>query len=154
MPDIRCPSCHKQTNILQHNCAHCGATLQNAEAKKPETPPAVTVFMLGVMAVVAFWLFGGESEPDAPAAPPSKEEMIAQQFNPMDGGHYRLERLIKQNLNDPDSYQHDQTRYTIGDESLTVYTSYRARNAFGGMVREEVVARVDMQGNVIEIVSE
>ncbi len=55
-------------------------------------------------------------------------------------------------MNDPDSYEHDETRYIDNGDTLTVLTSYRGKNAFGGVVRASVTAVVDLEGNVIEVV--
>jgi len=57
-------------------------------------------------------------------------------------------------MNDPDSYQHDETRYVDKGDHLIVYTSLRGKNAFGGVVRNTVVTKVDLQGNVVEIISQ
>jgi hypothetical protein len=59
--------------------------------------------------------------------------------------------MIKDALNDPDSYEHDETIYRDQGDQLWVRTRFRARNMIGGMVRQQVMAQVDLDGNVIEI---
>ena len=55
-------------------------------------------------------------------------------------------------MNNPDSYEHVETRYTDMGDHLRVATKYRGTNAFGGVVTQTTVADVDDNGNVIRIV--
>ena len=55
-------------------------------------------------------------------------------------------------MNDPDSYEHDETRYIDNGDHLVVITSFRGKNAFGGVVRNAVTAKTDMNCTVIEII--
>ncbi len=82
------------------------------------------------------------------------KELVEKQFSSLDGSHPRLTRLIKKAMNDPDSYEHDETVYWDMEDYLVVRTSFRGRNAFGGMVRNYVKAKVDFEGNVLEIIEE
>lgn len=52
-----------------------------------------------------------------------------------DGSHRDFARAIKQNLRDPDSFEHVETRVTpVGDDGThKILMTYRARNGFGGM---------------------
>ncbi len=76
------------------------------------------------------------------------------QFHPWDGSHIKLERLIKANLNDPDSYQHIQTRYYPNMQPPRVRLAYRARNGFGGMVIGHVLAEVADNGDILSIIEQ
>ena len=61
-----------------------------------------------------------------------------------DGSHRGVEQFIKQNLRDPNSYEHVQTRITpVKDGEHTLFTSYRARNGFGGMTSGSAIATVN-----------
>jgi hypothetical protein len=61
-----------------------------------------------------------------------------------DGSNRSLVDQIKQQLRDPDSFQHDETRITPEkDGKHTVFMRYRAKNGFGGMNVETAVAEVD-----------
>lgn len=81
-----------------------------------------------------------------------RKKTLEAQFSPWDGSHRGLERHIKKVMNDPDSYQHDETRYIDRGDYLIIITSFRGKNAFGGVVRNTVKAKVDLQGNVLEII--
>ena len=57
-------------------------------------------------------------------------------------------------MNDPNSYEHAETRYSDKGDHLIVSTTFRGKNAFGGVVKNMVIAKVDLNGNVIEIISQ
>jgi hypothetical protein len=83
-----------------------------------------------------------------------RKEEIEKQFSPWSGAHLKLERYIKHNLmNDPDSYEHVVTQYWDRGDFLMVSTKFRGKNAFGGLVISHVSAKVDLDGNVIKIIS-
>lgn len=82
----------------------------------------------------------------------TREELITQQFSKWNGSHYKLEKYIKENMNDPSSYEHVETKYAVkGDSTLIVVTKYRGKNAFGGVVLQTLQAKVDLNGNILEI---
>lgn len=76
------------------------------------------------------------------------------QFHPWDGSHIKLERLIKANLNDPDSYQHIKTFSYPNMHPPRVKLAYRAKNGFGGMVIGYVLAEVTDNGDVLSIIEQ
>lgn len=84
----------------------------------------------------------------------NRKEKIEKQFSSWDGSHPALSRMIKENCRNPDSYEHIETRFRDDGSSIFVITKYRAENGFGGMTIGNVSARVDFDGNVIEIVSQ
>lgn len=78
---------------------------------------------------------------------------IRSQFSSWDGSHRNLERLIKKTMNDPDSYKHDETSYLDKGDYLIVITTFRGKNAFGGVVRESVKAKVSLDGQILKILN-
>jgi hypothetical protein len=62
-----------------------------------------------------------------------------------DGSHTSVVRWVKNNLKDPDSYQHKETRITpmMKDGKHVLVMEYRAKNSFGGYVINSVMATVD-----------
>jgi hypothetical protein len=60
------------------------------------------------------------------------------------GSHRGVVKYVKENLRDPDSYDHIETRITpISKEGEHVLVmKYRAKNGFGGMNVESVIATV------------
>lgn len=79
---------------------------------------------------------------------------IDNQFDDWDGSHPALTEMIKNNMNDPSSYEHVETRFKDENEHILVITKFRGKNAFGAKVLNTVMAKVDLKGNVLEIVSQ
>ncbi|MDP2890329.1 MAG: hypothetical protein Q8P34_15365 [Bacteroidota bacterium] len=77
-----------------------------------------------------------------------------EQFNTYDGSHRALTELIKDSMHDPDSYEHIETKFRNDGNSIFVVTKYRGMNGFGPKRISTVTAKVDFNGNVIEIVSQ
>ena len=82
----------------------------------------------------------------------SRKELIDKQFSGWDGSHRGLTKYIKENMNDPDSYEHIETRFMDRGDHIFVATKFRGANAFGGKVVSVISAKVDVEGTVIEIV--
>ncbi|MDB5252849.1 MAG: VHMLp45 [Flaviaesturariibacter sp.] len=80
-----------------------------------------------------------------------RQKTIEGGFSSWDGSHKQLEKYIKDNLNDPGSYEHIKTRYWDQDDHLVVSTEYTAKNAYGGRVRGFVKAKCALDGSVIDI---
>ena len=81
-------------------------------------------------------------------------KLLNASFNPWNGAHRGLEYMIKDSMNDPDSYKHAETKFHAdGDDYLIVTTRFRGRNVFGGIVLQTLTAKVDLYGNVLEILS-
>lgn len=81
----------------------------------------------------------------------NRKETIEKQFSAYDGSHRGLEKYIKDNMNDPDSYDHIETRFLDKGDYILVMTKFRGKNAFGGKVINTITAKVDLDGNVIEV---
>lgn len=84
----------------------------------------------------------------------ARKERIESQFSAWNGAHRNLERLIKESMNDPDSFKHAETVYWDKGDHLIVKTTFRGRNAFGGMVINSVTAKVNLDGQILEIISQ
>jgi len=78
-----------------------------------------------------------------------RKKQIESQFSSWDGSHRTMERLIKSVMNDPDSYEHVETRYSDLGSKIRVSTVFRGKNAFGGTVRNTKVAEFDLNGNFL-----
>lgn len=81
-----------------------------------------------------------------------RKKLIEEKFSPWDGSHRGLENYIKENMNDPDSYKHVETKYIDKKDHLFVITTFRGKNGFGGVVINSVTAEVDLNGNVLKII--
>jgi len=79
------------------------------------------------------------------------EASIKGQFSGWDGSHRQVERALKARMKNPASYEHVETRYGVGTDSITVVTTYRGTNSFGGVVTNRAIATVDKAGNVLTL---
>lgn len=108
---------------------------------------------------VAIFLIVGYVFIDNPPPPPTKpltkqekiQEKVESLFSFWDGSHYQLKKLVKNNLNNPDSFKHRWTKYRMEDGDLIIRMTYSGTNAFGGVVTNSVLVRGDIEGNIVEI---
>jgi hypothetical protein len=82
----------------------------------------------------------------------ARSKLIKAQFSGWDGSHINLTAYIKKSMNDPDSYKHEETVYWDREDHLLVSATFRGKNAFGGLVKNSVTAKVNLDGVVLEIV--
>jgi len=81
-----------------------------------------------------------------------RKKKLGLQFSVWDGSHRTLEKLIKATMNDPRSYEHVETVYWDMEEHLIVRTTFRGKNIYGGVVPNWVKAKIDLDGNIIEVI--
>lgn len=104
---------------------------------------------------IAFGSDDDESKKNADGTPKTERQIeVESQFSAWDGSHKGLTDIIKKNMNDPDSYEHIETKFRDDGDNIYVITKFRGANAFGGKVINTVTARVDLSGNVIEVISQ
>lgn len=95
-----------------------------------------------------------EKEEKKRLAAEARVEQIKTQFSAWDGSHRNLERVVKKAMNDPDSYEHDETVYWDKGSYLIVKMTYRGKNAFGGTVRNFIKAKVSLDGQILQILDQ
>lgn len=89
------------------------------------------------------------------AAEKARQEKIQSLFSAWDGSLTTLKTLVKNNLHNPKSFEHVETRYADKGDHLIVVMQYRGENAFGAIRLASVTAKVDATtGTVLEILSE
>lgn len=81
----------------------------------------------------------------------ARKKLIGKQFYAWDGSHNKLTEYIKSSMNDPGSFVHVKTVYRDLDKYLLVTMTFRGKNAFGGTVTNTVTAKVNLDGQVLEI---
>lgn len=72
-------------------------------------------------------------------------------FSGWDGSHIELTKYIKNNMNDPKSFEHVSSTYSDAGDYLVVIETFRGKNAFGGTVTNSVKAKCSLDGKVLEI---
>ncbi|MBD1399048.1 zinc ribbon domain-containing protein [Pontibacter sp. JH31] len=105
--------------------------------------------------MIVYAAFGKESASSyLKKANEERNTNIESQFSAWNGSHRNLERAIKGAMNDPDSYEHVETKYWDMDNHIVVLTKYRGKNAFGGKVLGSVKARVSLDGDILEVIEQ
>lgn len=94
-----------------------------------------------------------QSQSNEQSAEELRKARIKEHFSFWDGSHLQLTEYIKNAMDDPGSYEHVETRYGDRGEFLMVSTTFRGKNGFGALVKTTVVAKCDLDGSVMEIVS-
>lgn len=69
-----------------------------------------------------------------------------------DGSLPSLVSFTKENLNNPNSFEHVETGYSIKEDYVKVRMIYRARNSFNALVKGSITAKVDGAGNLLDII--
>ena len=115
----------------------------------------LSAFVLVGFLFIAFGSEDDKSNLNDDGTPKTERQIeVEKQFSAWDGSHNGLTKLIKDAMNDPNSYEHVETVFWDQKEYLIVMTTYRGKNAFGGVVKNFVKAKVDFNGNVLEIIDE
>ena len=84
--------------------------------------------------------------------PLTRQEIIEKSFSVWDDSHIKLEKYIKENMNNPGSYEHIKTRYWNMGDHLVIITEYRGTNKYGGIVSNWIKADTDINGNIRRII--
>ncbi|WP_274644663.1 hypothetical protein [Pseudomonas serbica] len=90
------------------------------------------------------------AEKAAATAKAERQKKIEGQFSGWSGAHYKFERLIKDAMNDPDSYDHVETKYVDKGTYIRVISTFRGKNAFGGMVKNTKIADFTIDGSFLK----
>ncbi len=85
----------------------------------------------------------------ASVAKAERQKKIEAQFSGYSGVHYQFERMIKAAMNDPDSYDHVETKYIDKGSYIRVFLTFRGKNGFGGLVKNTKVADFSIRGDFL-----
>lgn len=157
MAIIKCRECRKKISSTAKSCPLCGCPdpratpLENPKRKTKLSTWLVLIFF-GIPLLFAVYSSATKPPPPPKTAEELRTERIERGFSGWNGAHIKLQRKIKENLKDPESYEHIETFYGDKGDFLLVRTKYRARNSFGGMTIGEIGAKTSLDGEVIEIV--
>jgi DNA-directed RNA polymerase subunit RPC12/RpoP len=156
----KCKECGKEVSSSAKKCPHCG--VKNLSVTGRQQAIGCLVFIVLVL-VCYFWMKSCLNTSIAPSGtgtstPKTYEEVrkerLQEHFSAWDGSHRGLTEMIKKSMNDPDSYEHVETVYWDKGDHLIVKTTFRGKNAFGAFVKNSVTAKVDLDGNVIKVISQ
>lgn len=153
---INCPECKKLISDTADFCPHCGFKItpevleeikkkQEKEKKNTKIGCFIFIILFFIMVIIGIYEM-------ATMTPEEKRNMtIEMQFDKWDGSHIMLREYIKKHMYDPSSFKHIETAYIDKGEYLVVTTKFRGKNAFGAYIINTVIAKVDLNGNILEI---
>lgn len=163
-----CPACGNATSTKAKACPSCGEPV-----KKPRKRGGGIVFLVLFVGFIVLMAVGQEEiekqEAWAKAHPEEAAKLAAEKaakkareaeqqaraelenrrkgfhcLSPWDGSHSGVKDYVENRLRDPDSFEYVETRITPARNGKhTLFMTYRARNGFGGMNVENVVAEID-----------
>lgn len=94
-----------------------------------------------------------DKKPAVAEAPKSeaeiRKEKISKAFSAWDGSNKNLVASVKEVMNDPESFEHVETRYREQGDSLFLIMTFRGKNAFGGVITNTVTCFSDLNGNLM-----
>lgn len=115
---------------------------------------AVAFLLFGALAIFVLYQCNKPEDPAKAAARAASDRALLSNNSKYDGSVYWVEKYLKQNLKDPDSYQAidwSAVQSAAGGR-LEVRHKYRAKNSFGGYAIENKVFTFDESGNVYSAV--
>jgi len=78
--------------------------------------------------------------------------LIDIQFNVFNRRHEKLCKYIESKLVDPSSFEEIESKYIDQGNQIVVIVEYTAKNGFGVRTRNYCKARVDINGDILEII--
>ena len=81
----------------------------------------------------------------------SQQALIERQFSQSNGAHIELEKLIKQYLPNPQSYQHIHSHYEKNQDQLTVFTQYSSIRENGERIKADAMVVYHLNGRLINL---
>lgn len=84
---------------------------------------------------------------------PITKEKFESVLSNWDGSLPSLVDFTKDNLNNPDSFEHVETGYSIKDGYVKVRMIYRGKNAYNALVKGVIIVKTDGNGKLLEIIS-
>jgi len=143
---MACPDCDREISTSAAACPHCGAPGPETRAEKKLDSQANAFVGIVVLVVMVFMLFqcGSDDEPR------NRQELTTEQIrkNLQQHAISNVRYEVKDRLRDPDSYKIiSETAYTFQDGRINVRIDYRAKNGFGGYVRDHAAFTCESDGN-------
>jgi len=152
----KCKECGGKVSSKADQCPHCGAKTKRQSIGCGGL--LLILFIIGIIGSIMNQPSPSSNTTPPPPKPKTQKELrtekISAGFSAWDGSHIALERLIKKTMNDPDSYEHEETVYWDQGDDLIVKTTFRGKNGFGGVVKNWVKAKVDLNGNVLQVLEQ
>jgi hypothetical protein len=128
-------------------------TQNTASQKEGNFKREWTILAFIIIGIVGITLWAKHNNKSETLTPEQKNERAAMQrltrhFN-SDGSHIGLVKWVKDNMHNPKSFEHVETKYLEKDDKITLWMTYRGTNRFGGIITSKQIAIADYDGNII-----
>ena len=167
---VDCPECGRRFNItaidleryknLQTKLVSVKASSGKSTIPKKKMPMwailLITFFGLGLLGNIVGGTRNNVSTDTSntnKAAPVPEREPVkkieetkdddSEYFSSWDGSNRELVSYVKQNMKDPDSFEHVETRFRDNGSSYDIIMKYRGKNSFNATTTEQVTAHFD-----------
>lgn len=158
---VECSDCHKQFEATPERLnaptvLARAAPMPTADSRKPKSIAGkLALIFLGLMALFVFIMPDSKEATTNNAAPdvaqqtpvpaqPARDPNAPESFlSAWDGSNRELVKLVKSAMNDPKSFEHVETRFIDRGNGLSLFMTYRGKNAFGGVVTNKISAELD-----------
>jgi hypothetical protein len=157
----KCPFCAEKIQDAAIVCKHCNNNIpEKMPAKKLTPKQSIILFIVIVVIFAGCWkMCGSESKEavktnltQAQKDSLTRQEKLTQSFSAWDGSHKNLVEYIKSAMNDPESFEHVETKYwDNGGDTLTIQMTYRGKNAFGGVITNSIKVDANIDGTIVNI---
>ena len=118
--------------------------------------PLTGVFVFAIISIILGWLIWPSPEDknkgEVSHLATSHQDSIKLLFNEWNGTDIALVDLVKQNMNDADSFENVDTKYFDMGSYIVINMKYRGKNVFGAKVLNFVKARQNIDGSGLEII--
>lgn len=124
------------------------------EADKQKKRAKINYYIVGALIiVVAFIVTLPKSKKESePVKAISRKDSIENMFA-LDGSQKKLREYVKEKLNDPESFEAIKTEYWDHDSDIVVKMVFTAKNGYGGRVKQTIMARCNINGDISEIMA-
>lgn len=141
-----CSNCKEANDTSMKTCKNCGENLISQKNKG-------YAVIGGGLVLVCFFAFlalysGEETNKNVLSEGEIRNQKIQECFSGWDGSHINLTNLIKESLNDSDSYKHIETTYIDKDSILIIKATFSAKNGFGGTIKQTVLVESNMNCDI------
>lgn len=142
---IGCVSCKKQFRVTPELMSDYESEKQLSAWDYIKRYGIYTVGGLILIAGVLLMMFGESNK----SVEQIRDEQVQELFF-ADGQNYQVVQAVKKSMNDPDSFEHIETKYvdnSSGDVAITMM--FRGKNAFGGKIVNRAVAMVNPESGAV-----
>ncbi len=125
--------------------------MENSE-NKPGCKVWIGLFVLLGLIGSLFSSVDDSKTTEKKSVPLTNEQKVSELQSGYDGSIRSVVKFVKNSMNDPDSFEHVETRTGFYEkESFIVSMKYRGKNPFGGVITKYIDLKVDYSGNVISV---